>query len=297
MSNDGPDCAFCEIVAGNDPNVREVYRDDRVVAFFPLEPATRGHTLIVPHRHVPDVWGLKSSETAALSESAISIAHALRGALSPDGLNLIQSNGHAATQTVPHVHVHVVPRWDGDRMPALWPTGSTESASSLDSAARAIREALETDSTRTPPSAEDRRQHLSFIQSVITRMSQASATAKTWALPIVTATYGYALTQSSPLVAIVGILALLVFGILDANYLKQERAFRTLYDEVASGDNVPLFSMNPALAGTEGRNRNYWPDRRDILSWAVAPVYGPLLLAGLGIVLTPWLASLISRCS
>lgn len=297
MSSSGPDCAFCRIVAGDDPDVREVYRDDHVVAFFPLEPATCGHTLVVPRRHVSDMWGLKASETAALSESAVLVAHALRGALAPDGLNVIQSNGRAATQTVAHVHVHLVPRWEGDRMPQLWPTGSEETAVSLDNAANTVREAIDTDILSTAPSADDRRQHLAFIQSVITRMSQASATAKTWALPIVTATYGYALTQSSPLVAVVGILALLVFGILDANYLKQERAFRTLYDEVASGGNVPLFSMNPTLAGTEGQRSNYWPDRRDILSWAVAPVYGPLLLAGISIVLAPRVAHLIERCS
>ncbi|GBF17776.1 AP-4-A phosphorylase [Rhodococcus sp. Br-6] len=289
------DCPFCRIVAGRDPDVREVYRDDRVVAFFPLEPATRGHTLIVPRRHVPDLWGLKESETAAVSESVVRVAHALRSTLAPDGLNVIQSNGRAATQTVMHVHVHLVPRWEGDRMPPLWPDGSAESAESLDRAAKAVREALDDDPSEAP-SPDDRRQHLAFIQSVITRMSQASATAKTWALPIVTATYGYALTKSSPLVAVLGMLALLVFGILDANYLKQERAFRTLYDEVASGGNVPHFSMNPALAATEGRSSNYWPDRRDILSWAVAPVYGPLLLAGMAISIGPWVYDLVTRC-
>lgn len=132
-------------------------------------------------------------------------------------------------------------------------------------------------------SDEDRRQHLSFIQAVITRMSQASSTSKSWLLPIVTATYGYAITGKSILVALLGCLAVLVFGVLDANYLKQERAFRKLYDEVASGSPIPAFSMNPALASPAGNGANYWPDWADARSWAVAPVYGPLLLAGLGL--------------
>ncbi|MHB9860504.1 hypothetical protein [Streptomyces sp. YIM S03343] len=106
-------------------------------------------------------------------------------------------------------------------------------------------------------------------------------------LPIVTLTYGYAITGKSLLVALLGCLAVLVFGVLDANYLRQERAFRKLYDEVAAGRPIPAFSANPTLASPAGARANYWPDKPDMRSWAVAPVHAPLMLAGFGIVV--WL--------
>ncbi|MFD0366304.1 HIT family protein [Nocardia sp. GCM10030253] len=267
-------CSFCAIVGGEDPNVREIYRDANVVAFFPLEPATHGHTLVVPVRHVPEAWGLRDDELLPLSIATMKVARAIRDGLSPDGLNIIQSNGHAATQTIGHVHVHLVPRWYNDRMPAIWPPGTEETDVTLSEAARQIRSAVgEGNST---PSPEDRRQHLGFIQAVVTRMAQASSSAKAWLLPIVTATYGYAITKNAPLIAIIGVVAVAVFALLDANYLKQERAFRKLYDKVAGGGPIPAFSMNPTLVGTASNRSNYWPDIQDWKSWSVAPVYLPL---------------------
>lgn len=279
-------CAFCEIVAGGQPSVHEVYRDNDVVAFFPLEPATHGHTLIVPTRHVANVWGMKDAELSAVSVATGKLAKAIRDTLSPDGLNVVQSNGQAATQTVEHLHVHLVPRWAGDRMPQIWPAGTEETPSSINQAATVLRAALS--GVSASPTPEDRRQHLGFIQAVVTRMAQASSSAKAWLLPIITATYGFAITKNAPLIALLGIVAVIVFGILDANYLKQERAFRKLYDAVAVGGPIPAFSMNSTLAGTAGASSNYWPDWKDLKSWAIAPVYGPLLLTGIAIALYTW---------
>lgn len=146
-----------------------------------------------------------------------------------------------------------------------------------------------TGTTADPPgvlddvSPEDRRQHLEFIQGIVSRMASASASATTWLLPIVTATYGYTLASNDWWVAVLGLVAALVFGLLDANYLEQERAFRRLYDDVARGKPIPKYSMNPALAGTDGRV-NYWPDRPDWTSWSILPVYVPILLAGAGVI-------------
>ena len=278
-------CPFCAIIAGGNADARVVYRSEKVTAFFPLEPATRGHTLVVPNRHVAELTDLTAAESRDLGEAVHRTARATRAALSPDGLNVIQSTGAAATQTVPHVHFHVVPRWSSDRMILHWPKGAAEDDTAQDLTLLAIREVLPAEAGLV--SAEDRRQHLSFIQAVITRMSQASSSSKSWLLPLVTLTYGYAITGKSVLVALLGCLAVLVFGVLDANYLKQERAFRKLYDEVASGRPIPAFSMNPALASPAGTRVNYWPDKPDMRSWAVAPVYVPLMLAGFGIVV--WL--------
>ncbi|MFI9610936.1 HIT family protein [Streptomyces sp. NPDC052023] len=274
-------CPFCVIVAGGDSSARLVYRTQEVTAFFPLEQATRGHTLVVPNRHVSDLTDLNAVEGRDLGEALLRAAHAIRSALAPDGLNVIQSTGAAATQTVPHVHFHLVPRWSGDRMVLRWPAGAAEDSQAQSQTLAAIQSALFNEVSAV--GSEDRRQHLAFIQAIITRMSQASSSSKAWLLPIVTATYGYAITKSSIFVALLGLLAVLVFGVLDANYLKQERAFRKLYDEVAAGRSIPAFSLNPALASPAGSRVNYWPDWPDIRSWAVAPVYGPLLLAGMGI--------------
>lgn len=262
-----------------------VFRDAAVTAFFPLDPATRGHTLVVPHRHTSGLTDLTVQEARDLGEAVRRTAEAIGSSLAPEGMNVIQSTGSAATQTIPHVHFHVVPRWEGDRMGLAWPRGGAEDGDGLDQTLDAIRSAI-------PPSgsvvaAEDRRQHLSFIQAVISRMSQASSSSKTWLLPIVTVTYGYAITEKEWPVALLGMLAVLVFGVLDANYLKQERTFRRLYDHVAAGAAIPAYSMNPALASPAGTRASSWPRWQDIRSWAILPVHGPLLLSGAGI--TVWL--------
>ena len=90
-------------------------------------------------------------------------------------------------------------------------------------------------------SADDHRKHLEFIQDVITRMAGASSSAKGWLLPVVTATYGYAITKTEWAVAALGVLAVVLFGFLDANYLKHERSFRELYKAVIKNDSrVPV---------------------------------------------------------
>ena len=115
------ECPFCEIVERDDPDAREVYRDGEAVAFFPTEPATLGHTVLVPRLHVPDIWTLPEGIAAHLGKVAVRLASAVRRAVVPDGLNIIQSNGSAATQTVFHLHVHLVPRWENDAVGRIWP--------------------------------------------------------------------------------------------------------------------------------------------------------------------------------
>ena len=117
------DCVFCRIVSGDDP-AEIVYADDRTLAFLPLHPAAVGHTLLVPRAHVRDLWGLSESEAHHLTSALLVLAPAIRRALSPDGLNVVNSAGAAATQTVFHLHVHLVPRWHGDSFGPLWPAPS-----------------------------------------------------------------------------------------------------------------------------------------------------------------------------
>lgn len=115
------DCVFCGIVAGTEP-AEIVREDDHTVAFTPLNPATPGHTLVVPRRHAPDLWALERAEVGPLFEAAQEVGAELWLLRKPDGMNVITSAGAAATQTVFHLHVHVVPRYQGDAMPHLWPT-------------------------------------------------------------------------------------------------------------------------------------------------------------------------------
>lgn len=114
-------CPFYLSVEGRDPAARILCCDDKAVAFFPLEPATRGHTLVIPHRHVAQLGDFEPHEALDLAAAVQQVSAALTSALSPEVLNVIQSNGTAATQTVPHVHVHLVPSSEGDRMIFRWP--------------------------------------------------------------------------------------------------------------------------------------------------------------------------------
>jgi len=136
-----PDCPFCEIVTRTVPDVREVYRDAEVVAFFPTEPATLGHTLVIPRGHVPDIWSLTPDVAGALARATLHIANAVKRAIKPEGLNVIQSNGRAATQTVPHLHVHVVPRWEDDTLGRIWPPETNYSERAKDEAWADLRAA------------------------------------------------------------------------------------------------------------------------------------------------------------
>ena len=134
-----PDCPFCEIVA-RDESAREVFRTSSVVAFFPTEPATLGHTLLIPRDHIHDIWQLDQQTAAELGRRTVELAGAVKRALRPDGLNVIQSNGAAASQTVMHLHVHVVPRWIGDSLGHIWPPETDYSESEKNEAWEALRQ-------------------------------------------------------------------------------------------------------------------------------------------------------------
>jgi len=135
-----PDCPFCEIVAREDPDAREVYRDANVVAFFPTEPATLGHVLLIPREHVATIWELQDSTASHLAQAAVGLARAVRDATGAPGLNIIQSNGESATQTVTHVHIHLVPRWPDDNLGRIWPPETGYSENQKDNAWRSVRE-------------------------------------------------------------------------------------------------------------------------------------------------------------
>jgi histidine triad (HIT) family protein len=112
-------CVFCAIAAGAAPAER-VFEDDLTMAFLDANPATDGHTLVIPKRHVENLFELEDTDAGAVWTTVRHVAKAVRDAMAADGLNLFQSNGRAAFQSVFHVHVHVVPRWAGDAIRLPW---------------------------------------------------------------------------------------------------------------------------------------------------------------------------------
>jgi histidine triad (HIT) family protein len=141
------DCDFCAIVRG-DLAARIVADTNEVLAFFPSNPATLGHTLLIPKVHRRDLWELSSTEITSLLHSVKPLSEAVREAFRPEGLNLIHSTGEAASQTVFHFHLHVVPRWRGDALGNLWPAEKETPSAELDSAAEKLRMAWASSVTR-----------------------------------------------------------------------------------------------------------------------------------------------------
>jgi histidine triad (HIT) family protein len=112
-------CVFCGILAGDIPGT-VVAETERAVAFMDISPATRGHTLVVPRTHTEDLTTISGEDLAAVAALGQEIAIRAKERLGADGVNLIQSNGSAAWQTVFHFHLHVIPRYTGDPLVLPW---------------------------------------------------------------------------------------------------------------------------------------------------------------------------------
>ena len=122
-----PDCIFCKIITGERPG-QIVDQDERTVAFMDIAPATRGHALVVPRRHVRDLLEIDDDDLAATISAARRLARRMSVHLETDGVNLINSCGSAAWQTVFHFHIHVIPRYDADPMRLPWTPASGDPA-------------------------------------------------------------------------------------------------------------------------------------------------------------------------
>jgi histidine triad (HIT) family protein len=106
-------CLFCKIVAGEIPSER-IDEDDHTVAFMDINPWTRGHALVIPRRHSKDLYEIDDGDLASTSAAARRLALRMKERLRCDGVNLLNSCGSAAWQSVFHFHVHVIPRYDDD---------------------------------------------------------------------------------------------------------------------------------------------------------------------------------------
>lgn len=114
-----PDCIFCKIVAGELP-ATIVDEDERTIAFMDIRPATRGHALVIPREHATDLLSIGLEDLDACMRGAQRLAHRLKEVLGADGINILNSCGAAAWQTVFHFHLHVVPRYEGDPLELPW---------------------------------------------------------------------------------------------------------------------------------------------------------------------------------
>lgn len=108
-------CVFCRIVAGDEPAVW-VEREEHAVAFAPLPGSVLapGHTLVAPVRHTRDLLTAEPADLAAVTALAQRVGRAMRGALAATGVAVLQASGEDAGQSVPHLHMHVVPCWHDD---------------------------------------------------------------------------------------------------------------------------------------------------------------------------------------
>ncbi|MFQ5657496.1 MAG: HIT family protein [Candidatus Methylomirabilales bacterium] len=112
-------CIFCQIRDGKIPSTA-VYEDTKTLAFLDINPINDGHVLVIPKAHAETIFDVSASDISAVAVTAKKVADAIRQALQPEGLNLFQANGQAALQTVPHFHLHLIPRWIGDGKGFEW---------------------------------------------------------------------------------------------------------------------------------------------------------------------------------
>lgn len=116
------DCIFCKIANGEIPS-KTLYEDERFRVILDLGPATRGHALVIPKEHASDLYELPEETASQVLVLAKKMAARMTDKLHCDGMNLIQNNGEAAGQTVPHFHLHMIPRYQKDGQKIGWVPG------------------------------------------------------------------------------------------------------------------------------------------------------------------------------
>ena len=120
MSEEAEDgCIFCAIVAGEAP-AQILEQDEHTVSFMDINPATKGHALVIPRKHADDLIEISPEDLAHVSAAAQRLALRMRETLKPDGFNLINACGPLAWQTVFHFHMHVIPRYADDPLKLPW---------------------------------------------------------------------------------------------------------------------------------------------------------------------------------
>ncbi|MFQ5838200.1 MAG: HIT family protein [Thermoplasmata archaeon] len=139
-------CVFCDIIRGRS-EAASVYEDESFVAFMDRSPINSGHLLVLPKAHHETLLDMPGKDVGDLFATVARLAAAVKEAMGADGINIGQNNGSAAHQIVPHVHVHVIPRYENDSPEGRWPSRKAASYGELEAAAESIRRVLESSTT------------------------------------------------------------------------------------------------------------------------------------------------------
>lgn len=139
MSND-PTCVFCKIAAGKIPS-HKIYEDDLVFAFMDIGPIVTGHTLVVPKAHYTNLVETPAAVVGAINERLPKLAKAVMAATGTPACHVLTNCGVEASQSVGHLHYHILPRQAGDGYKFNWPAGKLEAADAA-KMVKAICEAL-----------------------------------------------------------------------------------------------------------------------------------------------------------
>ena len=113
------DCIFCKIVNGRIPAAK-VYEDEKVISFLDIMPANKGHCLVVPKNHAQTLIEMSDEDLAATLKAAKKVAKALSLSFGNGSFNVVMNNGKEAGQVVNHVHIHIIPRFQKDRLRIKW---------------------------------------------------------------------------------------------------------------------------------------------------------------------------------
>lgn len=135
------DCIFCRIVRGEIPSTK-LYEDDEVLAFMDIGPIIKGHALVIPRQHFDPLTSAPPALLGRVMAVVQKIAQAHYDGLKADGVNVHQTNGAAAGQVVPHIHFHVIPRFNGDGHSWNWRAKKYDSLEEMKQMADRIRAAL-----------------------------------------------------------------------------------------------------------------------------------------------------------
>jgi histidine triad (HIT) family protein len=133
-------CVFCKI-ARKEASASVVYEDAEIMAFMDIRPVSEGHTLIIPKKHCVDIFDTPEELLGAAHKVTKKIAAAVKKATKADGISIVQQNGKAAGQEIFHLHIHVIPRFEGKKMPRFEELGLADKEI-LDIVAERVRQRL-----------------------------------------------------------------------------------------------------------------------------------------------------------
>ena len=135
-------CIFCKILNKQAP-ASIIYEDETLLAFLDIRPLNEGHTLVIPKRHYVDIFDIPEDQLSQVHKVVKQVSVAIKKATNSDGISIIQQNGKAADQDIFHFHVHVVPRFEGQKLPSFSALKEVE-RTKLDDMAKKIKQQLKT---------------------------------------------------------------------------------------------------------------------------------------------------------